>query len=253
MRSRTVTQTNRSSWNRQAGRYQTRASLSYDVVDYGDPNCDTDSELGLIGNAEGQRILEIGCGGANCGIALAKRGAIVTCLDFSSEQLGYAKAHASREGVKIAFIESEMEKVGNLGFHGRFDIVISMCALQYVWDIELVFSHVFDALQAGGKFVFSLDNPIFYSVANEILWKTYPTDQGYFLRGGETWKWENEDDFEFTSYRRPISDYINSLIDTGFCLERFHEMSPKYEELVDEEQKLEQMYPRYMVFLARKP
>lgn len=252
MKSASANPKNRTSWNNQANRYQSQARFSFDIIDYGDADCDTESELNLIGNPAGLRVLEIGCGGANCGIALAKQGGMVTCLDFSSEQLRHAKENAVREDVDIVFFESEIEKIGELNIDTQFDLVISICALQYVSDIKAVFSQVYDCLHSGGMFVFSLDNPIFYSIANELLWKENPVDNGYFLRGAETWKWDDTDAFEFTTYRRPISDYVNMLIETGFRLERFHEMSPGYVNPVTEEQKLEQRYPRYMVFKATK-
>lgn len=83
--------TNRDSWNRHAERYQKGARFSFDTVDYGSIDSMTEKEMKLIGDVKGKKVLELGCGGANCGIALARQGAIVTCLDISEEQIMFAR------------------------------------------------------------------------------------------------------------------------------------------------------------------
>lgn len=81
-----INEINKNSWNKQAERYQQNADFSFNNLDYGDIRCKTEEELKLLGDVKGKKILELGCGGANCGIALAKQGAIVTCTDISEEQ-----------------------------------------------------------------------------------------------------------------------------------------------------------------------
>ena len=78
---------NKDSWNKHAARYQNGGNFSFDRVDYCIVNGLTEFDLGLIGNVSGKKVLEIGCGAANCGIALAKQGAIVTCVDISEQQI----------------------------------------------------------------------------------------------------------------------------------------------------------------------
>jgi len=74
---------NRHSWNRQAERYQRSAEFSFDFVDYGIVNMKTERDFNLIGDVNGKKVLDLGCGGGNNSIALAKQGAIVTGVDIS--------------------------------------------------------------------------------------------------------------------------------------------------------------------------
>lgn len=64
--------------------------------------------------------------------------------------------------------------------------------------------------------MFSLNDPTFYSVAAKYLWNDPDEQQTYFYSGEERWKWEDNDKFEFVTYRRPISEYINLLSQNGF-------------------------------------
>ena len=45
----------------------------------------------LIGSVKNKHVLELGCGGAQCSIAFAKKGAIVTAVDVSSVEIEFAK------------------------------------------------------------------------------------------------------------------------------------------------------------------
>lgn len=94
-----INEINKRSWDIQAERYQKNADFSFSVLDYGDIRCPNDNDLKFIGNVKDKEVLELGCGGANCGIALAKQGARMTCLDISEEQLRFARNNAAKENV----------------------------------------------------------------------------------------------------------------------------------------------------------
>lgn len=246
-----INEINRNSWNRQAERYQENADFSFDVVDYGDVRSPNDDDLKLIGDVENKKVLEIGCGGANCGIALAKKGALVTCTDISAGQLEFAKRNAEKEKVNISFAETRMEDLSFLK-DKEFDKVVSICAIMYVKDIDKVFKEVHRVLKPGGSFIFSTNDPVFYSIAAALICQEENIDDSYFYAGEEKWKWESSDDFEFVTYRRPICEYINLLIDSGFRIERFHELPLRHINPSDPEQELENKYPRIMVFKVAK-
>ena len=243
-----INEINKNSWNKQAARYQSDADFLFNNVDYGDTDLPTEKDLNLIGNVNGKKVLEIGCGGANCGISLAKQGAIVTCSDISKEQISFAEKNAKKENVDIKFIVSPME---NIEYINEFDVIISMAALMYVKDIDKVFNSVNKSLKNNGFFVFSLNDPTFYSVAAKYLWNDPEIQQSYFYSGPEKWKWNENDDFEFITYRRPIYEYINCLAENSLYIEKFFQLKPE-KELITEEDKLEIIFPRMMVFKTIK-
>jgi len=243
-----INEINKNSWNKQAARYQSNAHFLFNDVDYGDRDLPTENDLNLIGDVKNKKILEIGCGGANCGISLAKQGADVTCSDISIEQISFAKNNAKRENADIQFIVSPME---NIEYNNEFDVIISMAALQYIKDIGKVFKNVYKSLKNDGLFIFSLNDPVFYSAAAKYLWNEPEIQQSYFYSGPEKWKWNENDDFEFITYRRPIYEYINCLSENNLYVEKFYQLKPE-KEIITEEDKLESIFPRLMVFKTVK-
>ena len=78
----------------------------------------------MAGVKEGDRVLDAGCGTGIYSIGLAKKGAIVTGLDASLDMLEWARAKASKAGLKIDFIDADAL---NLPFpDGHFDLVLSV-------------------------------------------------------------------------------------------------------------------------------
>ena len=113
----------REGWNIISRGYQKKTRISLKDVHYG-PISPGESELRLLGDVVGKDILEIGCGGGQNTIVLAKWGARSMGLDISEEQIKYARELADKNGVAVPFHVGDME---NLSFFGEdsFDIVLS--------------------------------------------------------------------------------------------------------------------------------
>ncbi len=57
-------------WSVNSERYQKQSKIPIDIH-YG-PGSPNEEHFKLLGNLKGKKILELGCGGAQCGIAMAK-------------------------------------------------------------------------------------------------------------------------------------------------------------------------------------
>lgn len=238
-------------WNKHAKRYHDKSELTFDVIDFGDTRCETDEKFQLLPDVQGKSVLELDCGGGNIGITLAKRGASVTGIDISKTQLQIAKQQASDQHVTVRFIESSVESLDFAQFQ-PVDLVISICALQYVSNLADLFASVYTTLKPGGIFIFSTNDPVFYSIAAKYLWQFDRKQHAYSYQGPEVWKWEDDDDFSFTTYRHPIDSCVNWLVQAGFKIERFHQLNIHHAEAKSEEELFEQLYPRIMVFKCLK-
>lgn len=245
---------NQKSWDKHAQRYYKENPLPFDVVDYCGANFPTENDLHLIGDVSDLKILELGAGSCNCGIALAKQGADVTCLDGSEEQLKIGKKNAEKQGVAIKTVHADFHDLEQFQSN-EYDLVISICAFQYAKNIEHIFKEVQRILKSGGKFLFSVDHPIMKAIEASFL---YPNEENlhkdYHYIGPEKWKWEEDDDFWFVTYRRPVSDYLNSLVCAELKISKVADLYPK-KKLVDistKEQEIIGRFPSILVIRAEK-
>ncbi len=172
----------RRAWNEISPHYQAENRIPADLVHYG-PHCPSEERLRLLGDVRGKRVLEIGCGGGQCSIAFARRGALATGLDISDAQIAFARKLAGACGVKVAFHRANAESLRPIADASQ-DIVFSAYALQYVRRLERCFAEVHRVLRPGGLFVFSLDHPFWYCLAEDEL----RVENSYFDRE-YTYRW----------------------------------------------------------------
>ena len=239
-------------WEKHARQFQAMAQLPIDVV-YGRQV--NEERLQLIGPVAGKRLLEIGCGGAQCGIAFAKQGAIVTGIDIAASQIEYAKELAEQNSVSITFHQRDMTDLAPIDSESQ-DIVFSSCALQYVDDILPCFKEVHRVLKANGLFVLSIGHPCNIVDGATLLPTRSYFDTGKIVMGAEV---SDEVGFAFAENRRTISDYFNALVEAGFRVERMVEPDirpvdpedPKNRQWGCTPQLLE-LFPATLIFKSRK-
>lgn len=217
--------TNTESWNLHAHRFYTKGYLSLTDIDFESYDFPTDKDLNIIGDVKGLTALEIGSGSCNCGIILAKKGATVTCSDISTEQLKIGEKVAAQAGVEISTVCSNMEDL-SFAASGSYDLVISMSAINYVEGYNNVCREVSRVLKPGGRFIYSVQHPFLMCVGATELWPHEKANPNYSYTGPIQWKWNEDDDFIFTTYRMKMSDYVNGLADSGLYVKRMEELFP---------------------------
>jgi SAM-dependent methyltransferase len=213
-------------WNLISRSYQRKTRISLEDVHYG-PISPGETELKLLGDVKAKDVLEIGCGGGQNTIVLAKWGARSVGLDISEEQIKYARKLASSEGVKTEFYVDNMEDLSV--FRDRsFDIVLSSFAIEYADNILGTFKEVFRVLRRTGLFVFAAVHPIISKgrpmrYGKRRVWAV----ANYFDRRRRVWKWKVEEGVaRFRGRQITIQDYFDLLCDAGFSVERVLEPEP---------------------------
>jgi SAM-dependent methyltransferase len=205
-------------WNSWADRFQEEYGDGEIQVgmDWG-PGAPKDDDLGLLGDLDGTRAIELGCGGAQFGIAVSKRGADVTGVDISAAQLGHARKNAERHGQDIEFIGSSVTDLSTVP-DSAFDLGFSAFAFQWVEDLEACFEEAARILTDGGRLVFSVDHPYY---------KLLDPGTGEFARSyfdpSPRRAYSEELDAEMVIHRRPVSETVNLLVDAGFAVEEVRE------------------------------
>jgi ubiquinone/menaquinone biosynthesis C-methylase UbiE len=201
----------RKAWNEISPYYQAENRIPTDFVHYG-PHCPNEDRLQLIGEVRGKRVLEVGCGGGQCSIAFARRGAIATGIDISDEQVKFARELAKTEGAEATFLQSSAEDLSAVADASQ-DVVFSAYALQYVEHLDTCFGEVARVLKPGGLFVFSLDHPFWYCLAqNELRIQFSYFDTVYW------YDWEQKDmqrHPKVEQFQRTVGDWFRFLRGAG--------------------------------------
>ena len=110
----------------------------------------------VLGQLEGQRILELGCGGGLMAEEYARRGAATVGIDRSIASLQAAVRHAAIEKYSICYLGSVAER---LPFRdGAFDAVVSADTLEHVDDVPRVVAEAARVLKPGGCFIYDTVN-----------------------------------------------------------------------------------------------
>jgi ubiquinone/menaquinone biosynthesis C-methylase UbiE len=148
-------------WEEASKHYQEKFKIPISIH-YG-PGAPLEDELKLLGNIRKKNILEIGCGGAQCGIAMAKKGANVIGIDISEEELKFARNLVNKKKVDVKLIQGNILDLKMIKSNSQ-DIVFSAYSLQYIGNLEKCFKEVYRVLKIKGFFVFSLEHPFFYTL-----------------------------------------------------------------------------------------
>lgn len=202
----------RGKWNEISPYYQAEHKIPTDFVHWG-PHCPNDDDLQLLGEVRGLRVLEVGCGGGQNSVVLAKQGAVVTGLDLSDAQIAFARGLAEREGVQVTFRQSSAEDVSILP-SASFDLAMSAYALQFVEHMDRVFAEVARVLVPGGRWVFSLDHPFWYCLHGENL-----TIESSYFDTAYSYEWEQagmDSHPRMTEFHRTIGEWYRLLHGAGF-------------------------------------
>lgn len=243
---------NRAAWNAIARHYQERHAEDFQRIAWGIGGPYED-DARLLGDVKGKRLLEIGCGGGQHSILLAKQGARCVGVDLSDEQVKYARRLAEREGVDAEFYQGDAADLSMFDAES-FDAAHSAFALHYVDDIDRCYREVFRVVRPGALFVFSFDHPVFRCFDDRSQQFVRPYWTPYM-----EWDWEYPGiKARMHANYRPMGDEIDALRRAGFLIERVIEPKPDDHEALERwlepaEIARAQYLPVSIIFVARRP
>ncbi|MDP9070528.1 MAG: methyltransferase domain-containing protein [Actinomycetota bacterium] len=238
---------NAAAWDRHAASYQALARLPTDVAHYG-PDVGTEADFRLLGDVRGKRVLELGCGGAQCSVAFAKQGATAIGIDSSAEMLAYAKRLCEQEEVKVELRQADMADLAFLRAES-IDVAFSAYAFSYVEDLDRVFRQVNRVLKAAAPLVFSLPHPA-SALIDECAEPPLVVRRSYFDRAGVE---RERNGVIFTEYHHTISDLFGGLTRAGYRVDTILEPEPLAGTGSSQDLSEASRYvPRTVVFRARK-
>ncbi|QPV64534.1 class I SAM-dependent methyltransferase [Halosimplex litoreum] len=176
-----------------------------------------DDDLRLLLDVADKDVLELGCGGGQCSVALAQRGASVTGIDLSTEQLAFARDLADEYDADVDFVQGDVTDLAMFP-DSTFDVAFNAYVFQWVDDLTACFRETNRVLRSGGRFVFSMPHPV-YGLADP---ETHEVEESYFDTGRQVTP-QDDLDVDMVTYRHSVADVHNALVGAGFRVERMLE------------------------------
>jgi SAM-dependent methyltransferase len=228
---------NRAWWDEHATIHLRDASGFYGVDRFRagqDPLLDIVSDE--IGDVRGKRIAHLQCHIGIDALCLARRGAIVTGLDYSAAAITAAQSLATENNLSATFVCGNVYDAPQL-LAGKFDIVyVSWGSLNWlpdIWD----WADVVGALLAPGGYLYLVEQHPSFATLKEFdgqlhpfySWRT-PIDRPVVTEVESTYSGEQQR-LEYTrrhEWEHPLSDIIGAITEAGLWLAylREHEVLP---------------------------
>ncbi|MCD7035899.1 methyltransferase domain-containing protein [Metabacillus sp. GX 13764] len=188
--------------------------------------------LSMIGNAAKKQVLDAGCGEGYFSRILARSGAAVTAVDYSSKMIAIAKERTPAD-LQIEYKQGNLEDMQAFR-NKKFDLIVSNMVMQDLANYEKVFQEMHRLLSDEGHFIFSILHPCF--ATPESGWEKadngeklhWNVDQ-YFYEGAYEQRFGGQE--KVFLFHRTLTSYLNTLLKTGFTLVQMDEPVPSEEAL----------------------
>ena len=180
----------------------------------------------LIGNVRGQLVLDLACGeGYNTRI-LARKGAKVTGVDFSTRLIELARIEEAKEKLGIDYHVADAADLSRFPSN-HFNIVTCFMALQDIKNYKKAISEVARVLKIKSRFVFSVPHPCFEMVVDKG--NRISTTTRYFGAAEDHIHWKMErllKPFETTGFHRTLTEYFTVFHNNRLLVRRLVEPQP---------------------------
>jgi len=171
----------------------------------------------LLGPVRGRRILEVGCGAAQCSRWLVGQAAKVVAFDISVEQLRIGQQLDRRTGTAVRTVAADAVAIP---FKDEtFDIACSAFgALPFVADAESALKEIARTLKPGGLLVFSVTHPIRWSMPDDPTPAGLRITQSYFDRTPYV-EVDGQGTPVYAEHHRTTGDWIRALTGAGLVVD----------------------------------
>ena len=194
-------------------------------------------EVEELGDVSGKRLLHLQCHFGLGTLSWARRGAIVTGVDFSPKAIALARSLAAQTGIEARFVESNIYGLTE-ALSGRFDVVFtSYGVLCWLPDLPRWAEIVAHYLEPGGVFYIAEAHPfcrVFPSAGDITDGSTELRPMFPYFHDPEGTRWEASPDYADETARHTVAehnwqhsmgDIVNALVTAGLRIDFLHEFS----------------------------
>jgi SAM-dependent methyltransferase len=215
-------------------------SLSRDGYDVYRDALNTPAFLAMLPDIAGLDGLDLGCGEGHNTRLLATRGAHMTALDVSATFLRHAQQVERNDATGVRYVHGT---AASLPFRdGAFAFATAFMSLMDMADLDAVLREVRRVLRPGGFLQASIEHPCFTTPHRRKVrgddGRTRAVEVGDYFRqlDGDVQEWTftaappdrraGVAPFRIPRFSRPLSAWINLLVDAGLTIERLAEPRP---------------------------
>ncbi len=202
--------------------------------------------LNSLGELKPNSVLEVGAGTSHLSKAFEERGFQVTAIEPSAGM--FAVAEQVLEGSAVTLINCQSF---DLPLHKSFDAAVSHLVVHVVEDLSSFLASIAVHLIPGGHLLVTLPHPCFFNCYKKLFQEEY----SYMSPASKEISFTiTNDPYNQISgvpyHHRPLSSYINALVQSGFSIDGFDEVFP--------DKDIQRLYgsewknPRYCMFSCRK-
>lgn len=228
-------------WEKNAENWTKLSRAGFDVYrDF----MNTPHFLRMLPDVKGKLGLDVGCGEGTNTRRVADLGATMKAIDISETFIDFARETERLEPKGIEFKASPAQ---NIPFPNKtFDFVTAFMTLMDMADLEGALSEIFRVLKPGGFLQFNICHPCY-----DLPHRKKVTDEngeeiayevgGYFEGTVTMYEWcfssapaearVGMDKFKIPAKHRTLSQWVNTMIDTGFVIEKIDEPYATDEEI----------------------
>jgi SAM-dependent methyltransferase len=177
----------------------------------------SEADARLLGDVAGRRVLEVGCGAAQCSRWLLARGADPVGLDLSGAMLAASRRLDRSTGLGVPVVQADATR---LPFSdASFDLAASAYgAVPFVADSAAVMREVARVLRPGGRWVFAVTHPIRWCFPDDPGPEGLVARDSYFDRTPYV-EQDAAGVATYVEHHRTLGDRIREIVGAGLVLQ----------------------------------
>ncbi len=184
------------------------------------------TELEELGDVKGKSLCHLQCHFGQDTISWARKGALVTGLDFSDAAIEAGNKLSNQTGIPAKFVCANVLDAAK-AIDSNFDIVFtSYGTIGWIPELETWANQIFQLLKQNGVFYMVDFHPVVWMYNNELTEIEYSYFNVQKIEETETGSYADKDAdiiSESVGWNHPISEIISALINAGLNLEFIHE------------------------------
>lgn len=176
-----------------------------------------EADAQFLGPVRGKRVLEIGCGAAQCSRWLASQGADVVGFDIAAGQIQIARELDRRTGIRTRTLVADAEAIPFADT--SFDLACSAFgAFPFVADAGRALAETARILRAAGRLVFSVTHPLRWAMPDDPSPAGLRITGSYFDRTPYV-EVDNAGTPVYVEHHRTLGDWVRAITSAGFVID----------------------------------